>query len=97
MKRFIVEQRGYVQVEAGRAFVVEAPDTVSEEEVYDLLKTAEPVAEDEDMAWCDELERRWIGFDVDVMEIDVCEAEADEEPYLKVVRLDELEKEARVQ
>lgn len=31
MKRFIVEQSGFVQVEAGRRFIVEVPDHINEE------------------------------------------------------------------
>lgn len=99
MKKFIIEQTGYVQVEATRRFVVEAPDDVDDGQVYDLVKAAEPAADDEDMAWRDELDRKWIGFDVDVAEIDVCEAESDEPSLegMKAIKLDELQEEANAQ
>ncbi len=93
MKRFIVEQNGCVQVYASRSFIVEVPDEIDEEGVYERVTKGSPVAEGEDMAWCDELDRRWIGFDVDVIENDVSEMDSDTEPSqmgLKVITFNDL-------
>ena len=91
MRQFVVEQTGYVQVEATRRFVVEVPDDIDGDEVYERMIKAEPEPEDEDMAWRDDTDHLWIGYDVDVWETDVCEAEADDPSLaeMKTIKLEE--------
>jgi hypothetical protein len=90
MKRFIVEQRGYVQLGAGRRFLVEAPDHFNEDRVEEQLKDVD-LPEDQGMEWSDEHERKWTCFDVEVEETEVYDPEttlgADEIEGLPVVTL----------
>jgi len=91
MKKFLVEQAGYVQLEASRRFLVEVPDDLTREEVQELVKEAEwSLPDDEDMAWKDDLDRGWIAYDVEIESTDVLDADAVAEEStqrLKVIRL----------
>lgn len=89
MKKFIVEQLGYVQLEANRTFIVEVPDDMTEEDAEELVKD-QTLPEDESMAWKDDLGHKWIGYDVEIWETDVYES--DGIGGLKVINLDELDK-----
>lgn len=72
MKRFIVEQSGYVQLEASRLFVVEVPDDMSEEQAEALVdELQDTFPEDEGMAWRDDLGRNWSGYAVEFSETEV--------------------------
>ncbi len=93
MKRFIVEQIGYVQLEASRRFVVELPDHISEEEAQELVESGDvPLPDEDGMEWTDELDQKWIGYDVEIMETDVYDPEpvtgSRSTAGLRVVRLE---------
>jgi hypothetical protein len=95
MKRFVVEQTGMVQLEATRRFVVEVPDHFTEDQTEDLLQhTSLPDEEyEEDMAWSDDLDRLWIGYDVEIDSTDIYDpdnvAGAPATDGLKVITLGE--------
>lgn len=100
MKRFIVEQTGYVQLEATRRFVVEVPDDMNEEQAQELLEDLqEPLPDDEGMAWWDEPDRSWSGYDVEFTETDVYDPETvvggPKTEGLRVMTLEGLGKNAR--
>ena len=94
MKRFIVEQNGFVKVEAFRVFVVEVPDHITEEQVQEFVET-ETFPEDEDMAWWDEPDRSWSGYDVEFTDTEVHDPDAfvggPDTKRLKVIRLEGLD------
>jgi hypothetical protein len=72
MKRFIVKQTGFVQIEACRNFLVEVPDHISEERAQVLLENGEVELPDDDgMGWWDAPDRQWVGCDVNIEETDV--------------------------
>jgi hypothetical protein len=74
MKKFIVEQVGMVQVEAGRKFVVEVPDDCTEEQAEELFQAAEEsMSNTEGMGWTDDNDRLWVGFDVEIDDTDIYE------------------------
>ena len=96
MKRFIVEQTGFVQVEAYRSFLVEVPDHISEEQAQDLVENGEVELPDDDgMAWRDQPDRQWVGFDVEIEETDVYDPDAvmgaPSTEGLRVIKLEGLE------
>jgi hypothetical protein len=97
MKKFIVEQLGYVQLEATRMFVVEVPDHISEEQAQELLEDLqEPLPDEGKMAWWDEPDRSWSGYDVEFTETEVYDPETvvggPKTDGLTVVRLKGLDK-----
>lgn len=95
MKRFMVEQNGYVQLEAWRTFIVEVPNHFTEEQVYELVNGQDDLIEEkQDGGWVDDLERAWIGYDVDIVETSVDPVDDDETDVpaladLEVVRIEQ--------
>jgi hypothetical protein len=72
MRKFIVEQVGYLQVEATRRFIVEVPDHFSDEETKELVeKMQDSLPDDNGMEWWDQSDRSWIGYDVEFDYTDV--------------------------
>jgi hypothetical protein len=93
MKRFIVEQLGLVQVEATRRFVVELPDHVSEKQAQDLVESKqETFPDNDDMAWRDQPDRSWSGYDVEITETHVYDPGAPNTDELRVIRLESNDK-----
>lgn len=93
MKRYIVEQTGFVQLEATRRFVVEVPDHISEDQAEQLVENAqEAFPEDEGMEWWDHPDRSWTGYDVEITETEVYDPDAvwgsPRTEELKVIRLE---------
>jgi hypothetical protein len=67
MKRFIVEQLGFVQVEAERRFLLEVPDDCTLEEAAELLEgVSESSLDGEGMEWTDNNDQNWLGFNVQI-------------------------------
>lgn len=76
MKRYIVDQIGFVQVEATRRFVVEVPNDISEEEAQQLLEEGHlPLPEGDGMEWWDTPDRKWLGYEVEIEDIEVYDPE----------------------
>src|SRR5262245_15809138 len=72
MKRYIVDQLGFVLVEASRRFVVEVPDHISEEQAQELVENdSVPLPDDDGMEWWDTPDRKCLGYDVEIEETDV--------------------------
>lgn len=65
MKRLIVEQMGYVQIEVKRAFVIEVPDGVSADDAKRALNEGEPPSDTDNILWTDEDGTEWMGFHVE--------------------------------
>src|SRR5262249_51190364 len=77
MKRFIVEQTGYVQIEACRSFVIEVPNHISKEQAQELVENGEAELPDDDsMGWWDTPDRQWVGCDVEIEVTDVYDPDA---------------------
>ena len=96
MKRFVVDQVGFVQVEATRRFLVEVPDHVTEEQAQELvLQSEDTFPADDEMAWTDDGIRNWVGYDVEIENTEVYEpTEMMSAPPLEgltVIKLQELE------
>lgn len=97
MKKSIVDQLGYVQLEATRRFVLEVPDDIGEEQARELLEDLqEPLPDEGKMAWWDQPDRSWSGYDVEFTETAVYEPETDfgaaKTDGLTVVKLKGLDK-----
>lgn len=76
MKRFIVDQTGFVQLEATRRFIVEVPNHISEEQAQELVDAGQvSLPEDEGMEWWDTPDRKWLGYDVEIEDTDVYDPE----------------------
>jgi hypothetical protein len=91
MKRFYVEQLGNVQVEAARSFIVEVPDDFTEEQAQELLRDFDrQLPGTEGMEWRGDDDRDWVGFDVDVLETDIYDADNVKTEGLEVIRLADL-------
>jgi hypothetical protein len=92
MKLFVVERSGMVQLEAARQFVVEVPDHFAEDQTEELLQHTS-LPDEEDMEWADDLDRRWIGYDVEIDTTDIYDpdyvAGAPAPDGLKVITLGE--------
>ena len=96
MKRFVVEQDGEVLLEATRRFVVEVPDHFTEEQTAALLEKAQAsISDEEGMEWSDDLDRKWVGYDVEIGTTEVYDPDtvlgAPAAEGLKVIRLGETE------
>ena len=77
MKLFIVEQTGFVQIEAYRSFLVEVPDHISEEQAQDLVENGEVELPDDDgMGWWDTPDRQWVGCDVEIEDTELYDLDA---------------------
>ena len=77
MKRFIVEQKGFVQIEACRRFLIEVPDHFSGELARQWVEAEEEsLPGDDSMAWCGGLSDHYVGYDVEIAETDVHDAGA---------------------
>ena len=88
MKRFFVEQTGYVQIYATRRFVFEGPDDMDEQEVEEVVKDrALVIREDEGLAWKDDLDRKWSGYDEEIWDTHIHEADYDTDASLKGLTL----------
>jgi hypothetical protein len=93
MKRFIVEQNGFVQVEASRRFIIEVPDHISEGKAQELVEGDQVLLpDDEGMEWWDMPDRKWSGYDVEIEETDVYDPEtllvAPSTDGLRVIRVE---------
>lgn len=91
MKRFIVDQVGFVKLEADRRFLMEVPDDCTEEEVQELIEEAQDsLPESEGLEWMGE-GQKWSGYEIEVEYTDVSDPETvagGEAESLKVIRLD---------
>lgn len=88
MKRFYIEQLGNVQVEAARSFIVEVPNDFSEEQAQELLHDFDrQLPGTEGMKWRDHDDRDWVGFDVNVLETDIYDADSRDTKGLEVITL----------
>lgn len=97
MKRFVVEQNGFIQVEASRRFLVEVPDHISEEEARKTLEDLQDrLPDNEGMEWRDEPDRNWVGYDVEIEGTEVYDPDtefvAPATEGLIVIKLDGLDK-----
>jgi len=90
MKRFIVDQTGFVQLEASRRFIIEVPDHISDEQAQELLDEGQVSLPDDEegMEWWDTPDRKWVGYDVDIEDSDVYEPGIVRTDKLRVIRLE---------
>ena len=93
IKRFIVEQTGFVQLEACRRFVAEVPDHCSEEQARQLVEDVqESFPDDDGMEWRDEFGRHWVGYDVEIDGTEVYDPDtewaAPDTEGLKIIKLE---------
>ena len=92
MKKLIVEQVGYVQIEVERTFVIEVPDGVSECDAERALDGDDTPSDADDIEWTDDSGQGWLGFSVESIETQVYDPDevlgAPRPEGLKAVRLD---------
>jgi hypothetical protein len=93
MKRFIVEQLGYVQMKPARRLLVEVPDHFTKEQAEELLQDAQSALPSDGLWWTDDLDCKWDGFDVEIEEIWVYDPEIDYDapPVISLIDGEEVE------
>lgn len=73
MKRMMIEQTGSAQVDVCRKFLVEVPDDCDQAQALRLLDEMESYTHLDDAEWADDDGRRWVGYDVEFVDTQVCD------------------------
>ena len=73
MRKLIVTQTGVIQVQGSRRFLVEVPDDFTTTQVEKLLQETQFGTDADEAEWSDESGSRWVGFDVEGVDTDVCD------------------------
>ncbi len=97
MRKFIIDQTGYLRLEVERRLVVEVPDDVTQEQVEqnveDWIEQKENAGQ-EQVEWRSGDGQGWCGCDMDEIETSVDDSDPVEAEELPVISLEDVAKAA---